>query len=204
MRIALFDYGTGNLHSLGKAVEGAGARVFITRSLEEAVDADGLVLPGVGAFGQAAASLRAHLTPLRRSLEAGYPCLGVCLGMQILFTESEESKGPGLDFIPGRARILPASVVPQMGWNHVETSSDPLFRGIENLVAFYANSYVCEPEDDETAIAWSEYEGFRFVAGVRRANTWGVQFHPEKSSLQGRRVVANFVELARSAREGGP
>ncbi len=196
MKVALFDYGAGNLHSLGKALEAAGAQVTVTSDWGEALGLDALVLPGVGAFGHAAAALPADRAPLRRALEAGLPCLGICLGMQLLFQGSEESDGDGIGLVPGNVHRLKASIVPQMGWNDVDTGQDPIFDGAAPLVAYYANSYICEPLDPEHAIAWSEYEGTRYTAGVRVARTWGVQFHPEKSSDRGRRLVANWVSLA--------
>lgn len=196
MRAALFDYGAGNLHSLGKALEAGGAEVVVTSDWEEALAADVLVLPGVGAFGAAVRALGDHGERVRKRLEEGLPCLGICLGMQLFFEESEESGGRGIGILPGRVRRLEARRVPQMGWNDVETGEDPLFRGAEDLVAYYANSFVCEPRDPDAAIAWSEYEGERFVAGVRSGRVWGVQFHPEKSSKPGLRVVRNFLAEA--------
>ena len=197
MRIALFDYGAGNLHSLGKALEGAGAEVVVTADWPEALDMQALVLPGVGAFGAAARALPHDRTELRRALEDGLPCLGICLGMQLFFETSEESLGDGIGLVPGTVELLDAPIVPQMGWNDVEVTDDPLFEGVDSLVAYYANSYVCVPDESAHAIAWSEYDGRRFAAGVRVANTWGLQFHPEKSSAPGRRIVANFVSVAR-------
>jgi glutamine amidotransferase len=197
--IALFDYGAGNLHSLGKALEGAGAHVDVTSDWDEALSRDALVLPGVGAFGAAAAALPDDRTRVRDALRAGLPCLGICLGMQLFFETSEESAGDGIGLVPGEVRLLQARIVPQMGWNDVELGADPVFDGVRSLVAYYANSYVCVPASDGDAIAWSEYEGRRFAAGVRLANTWGLQFHPEKSSDPGRRIVANFVAAAREA-----
>jgi glutamine amidotransferase len=120
--------------------------------------------------------------------------------MQLLMDDSEESEGAGLGVVPGRVRRLEARVVPQMGWNDVRTTDDPIFAGTEGLVAYFANSYVCAPHNGSDAIAWSEYEGDAFAAGVRRWNTWGLQFHPEKSSGAGRRILANFVELATEVR----
>lgn len=197
MNVALFDYGAGNLHSLGKALEAAGARVSVTGDWDSALGMDALVLPGVGAFGHAAAALPADVGPLRSALAAGLPCLGICLGMQLLFDESEESDGAGIGLVPGQVRRLEASVVPQMGWNDVETADDPVFEDVDPLVAYYANSYVCEPSDSTDAIAWSSYEGVRYAAAVRRGMTWGFQFHPEKSSYRGRRLVSNWVAEAR-------
>jgi glutamine amidotransferase len=196
VRIALFDYGAGNLHSLGKALEAEGAGVTVTADWDEALALDALVLPGVGAFGAAAAALPGDREPVRRALEDGLPCLGICLGMQLLFDTSEESAGDGIGLVHGTVRRLRAAVVPQMGWNDVDTSDDPIFGAAGPLVAYYANSFVCEPADAGDVIAWSEYEGVRFAAAVRRGRTWGVQFHPEKSSERGRRLLANWVALA--------
>jgi len=197
MRIALFDYGAGNLHSLGKALEGAGARVTVTADWTEALSRDALVMPGVGAFGAAARALPDDRGRVRDALANGLPCLGICLGMQLFFDHSEESEGDGIGLVPGIVKLLDAPIVPQMGWNDVETGSDPIFEGVDALVGYYANSYVCVPDDSADEIAWSEYDGRRFAASVRRANTWGMQFHPEKSSTKGRRIVSNFVRLAK-------
>ncbi len=200
MRVALLDYGAGNLHSLGKALERGGAEVAVTADWDEALAAEALVLPGVGAFDAAVEALPPDPARVREALEAGLPCLGICLGMQLLFESSEEGEGTGIGLIPGRVSRLRARVVPQMGWNDVETAPDPLFAGTPELVAYYANSYVCEPEDEASVIGWSEYDGHRFAAAVRAGATWGVQFHPEKSSRPGLRVVANFLEQAALAR----
>ncbi len=200
MKLALFDYGAGNLHSLGKALEGSGATVVVTSDWSEALSMHGLVLPGVGAFGHAARALPADRGPIREALEAGLPCLGICLGMQLLFDGSDESAGEGIGLVPGRVSRVRAAIVPHMGWNDVEVTADPIFTGTQELVTYYANSFVCEPTDESDAIAWSEYAGVRFTAAVRRANTWGLQFHPEKSSAAGRRILANFVELVGGAR----
>ena len=197
MRIGLFDYGAGNLHSLGKAIEAADALVTVTADWNEALSFDALVLPGVGAFGTAAAALPADRSSLLDALRAGLPCLGICLGMQLLFATSEESHGDGIGLIDGRVRLLDAPIVPQMGWNDIEVTDDPIFEGVAPLVAYYANSYVCVPDDTASTIARSEYEGREFAAGVRVANSWGLQFHPEKSSVAGRRIISNFVAQVR-------
>lgn len=199
MRVALFDYGAGNLHSLAKALEGAGATVRVTADWQEALALDGLVLPGVGAFGAAAAALPADREPVRRALADGLPCLGICLGMQLLFEDSEESEGDGIGLLPGRVVRLQAAVVPQMGWNDVEGSDETVFGERQGLVAYYANSFVCEPADASDAVGWSVCEGSRFVAAVRRGRSWGVQFHPEKSSGPGRALIARWVAVAREA-----
>lgn len=197
MKVALFDYGAGNLHSLAKALARFGADVRVTSDWSAALDGDALVLPGVGSFQAAVRSLPADPTPVRAALASGHPCLGICLGMQLLFERSEEGEGTGIGLLPGRVRRLRTPVVPQMGWNDVETGPDPLFAAEAPLIAYYANSFVCEPADPSHVIAWSEYEGDRFAAAVRAARTWGVQFHPEKSSRPGLALIERFLESVR-------
>jgi len=215
VKIALFDYGAGNLHSLGKALTRAGTEVEVVQDWDRALGLDALVLPGVGAFSAAVEALPDDPDRVRDALEEGLPCLGICLGMQLFFESSEEGSGRGIGLLPGRVRRLEAAVVPQMGWNDVDTADDPLFEGVDDLVAYYANSFACElatggeedaPREADTpaqggrAIAWSDYDGHRYVAAVRKGSSWGVQFHPEKSSRAGLRIVENFV---RQLREGG-
>jgi glutamine amidotransferase len=116
--------------------------------------------------------------------------------MQLFFPESEEAEGRGIGLFAGKVRRLRSRIVPQMGWNDIEAGEDPVFRGTGAFPAYYANSFVCEleeSEDEDTVIARSEYEGEVFAAGVRKGNTWGFQFHPEKSSAPGLRLLANFV-----------
>jgi glutamine amidotransferase len=194
MRVALFDYGAGNLHSLGKALEAGGSGVLVTDDWDQALSQDALVLPGVGSFGAAVRSLGEHGGRIREALESGYPCLGICLGMQLFFESSEEGKGKGIGLIPGTVRRLNARVVPQMGWNDVDLRSDPLFRGLDGLVAYYANSFICEPTENEWVIATTPYDDEVLAAGVRKVRSWGVQFHPEKSSAPGLRIIRNFLE----------
>jgi len=196
VRVALFDYGAGNLHSLGKALERGGASVEVTTDWERALGMDALVLPGVGAFGAAVRALGDAGPRVRGALEDGLPCLGICLGMQLFFQESEESEGRGIGILEGRVRKLDADRVPQMGWNDVETGDDPLFEGARDPVAYYANSYVCVPADRGAVVAWSSYGGERFAAAVRKGRAVGVQFHPEKSSDDGLRIVANWLDEA--------
>jgi len=201
VKVALFDYGAGNLHSLGKGLEAGGAEVVITDDWDEALAADALVLPGVGSFNAAVRALAGREADVRDALEDGLPCLGICLGMQLLFSRSEEGEGTGIGLLPGEVRKLRGRRVPQMGWNDVTVTGDPLFHGTkgpEGLVAYYANSYVCEvTEAPGAVIAWSEYEGQRFAAAVRRARTVGVQFHPEKSSSPGLHLIRNFLDEVR-------
>lgn len=196
IHLALFDHGAGNLHSLRKGLEAGGARVTVTSDWEEALSRDGLVLPGVGSFGSAVRGLEGEGERVREALAEGLPCLGICLGMQLLFEESEEAPGSGIGFIAGTVRRLRAHTVPQMGWNDVVPGSDPIFGDAPGFPAYYANSFVCEPAPEEsssTVIARSEYEGEEFVAAVRKERCWGFQFHPEKSSGPGLHLLANFV-----------
>jgi len=197
-RVTLFDYGAGNLHSLAKALEAAGAEVRVETDPARAVEStDALVLPGVGAFQAAAERLAPGREAVRDALGAGLPALGICLGMQLLFDASDEGSGAGLGLVPGRVTRLDAARVPQIGWNAIEDARDPLFAESGLDVAYYANSFVCRPDDAAPVTAWSEHEGDRFPAAVRRGNVVGVQFHPEKSSAQGLSFVKAFVESIR-------
>jgi glutamine amidotransferase len=196
-RVTLFDYGAGNLHSLAKALERAGAAVRVEADAAAAVrDTDALVLPGVGAFAAAAERLAPGREAMRDAIAAGLPTLGICLGMQLLFDGSDEGPGEGLALIPGRVTRLEARRVPQIGWNAVEPAGaapDALLAASGLEVAYYANSFVCRPTDAAPVIAWSEHEGDRFPAAVRAGAAVGVQFHPEKSSAPGLAMVAAFV-----------
>jgi imidazole glycerol-phosphate synthase subunit HisH len=198
MKVALIDYGTGNLHSLVKALESGGASVSIESDPERAVLADALVLPGVGAFGAAAGHLLAGRETLKAALEGGLPCLGICLGKQLLFETSDEGPGQGLGVLDGHVRRLVARRLPHMGWNEVEMADDPLFAGIGRLETYYANTYVAEVADTSGIIGWTTYGEERFPAAIRRDSIWGVQFHPEKSGAAGLRVVHNFLAEAGS------
>ncbi len=195
MRVTIFDYGAGNLHSLAKALESVGASVTVESDPVHAVDGDVLVLPGVGAFGAATDRLAAGRAVIREAIVGGLPTLGICLGMQLLFDTSEEGPGAGLGVIPGRVTKLVASRIPQIGWNDVDFAYGERLGDIAPLpMAYYANSYVCRPNEERTVIAWTTYEGDRFPAAVRSGNTVGVQFHPEKSSSQGVRFLHAFLQ----------
>jgi glutamine amidotransferase len=207
MKVAIFDYGSGNLHSLAKAFENAGAEVAIEADPSQALSANALVLPGVGSFGAAAGRLATFAPSIRAALASGHPCLGICLGMQLLFEMSEEGEGAGVAAMRGRVRKLNARRTPHMGWNDVAVTGagvgagagahiDPLFRGMEPFLAYYANSFVAEPTDETVVVGWTEYERERFPAAVHRDRTWGVQFHPEKSGEAGLQVISNFLRAA--------
>jgi glutamine amidotransferase len=195
MRATIFDYGAGNIHSLAKAIEAAGATVVVEPDPRRAVDTDVLVLPGVGAFGAAAERLAPGRDAMRDALANGLPCLGICLGMQLFLDGSEEGapNAGGLGVIPGQVTRLRARHVPQIGWNSIDQGVDPLLEDAPLAYVYYANSYVCRPADDSVVRAWSTHDDDRFAAVVRKGNTVGVQFHPEKSSAPGLRFLRAFL-----------
>jgi glutamine amidotransferase len=199
-RVTIFDYGAGNLHSLAKALAEPGVEVCIEPDPRRATDTDALVLPGVGSFAQAAGRLEPGREAMREAmLDGNLPTLGVCLGMQLLFDESEEGAGRGLGIVPGRVSRLAARRVPQIGWNTLDDARDPIFDTAPLAIAYYANSFACRPESDDGVIAWSTHEGDRFAAAIRAGptgNIVGVQFHPEKSSAAGVRFVRAFLAEA--------
>lgn len=201
-RVAIFDYGAGNLHSLAKAVAAPGLEVVIESDPRRAVQADALVLPGVGAFGAATDAIGARRDAMRDAIVAGLPTLGICLGMQLLFDESEEGAGRGLGVIPGRVTRLAATRLPQIGWNALEDVREPLLEAAALHEAYYANSYACRPADERVVTAWSTHEGDRFAAAVRAGSAVGVQFHPEKSSAPGVRFVRAFLQQVRGRMSG--
>ena len=200
MRVTIFDYGAGNLHSLTKALEQADVTVRIETDPARAAEADALVLPGVGAFGAAAARLAPGRAAMRGAIAGGLPTIGICLGMQLLFYSSDEGAGAGLGLIPGRVSRLTAERVPQIGWNTLIDVRDPLLEAAPLPIAYYANSFVCRPTDESSVVAWSEHEGDRFPAMVRAGSALGVQFHPEKSSTAGVRFLHAFLDEARAAK----
>lgn len=192
-RITIYDYGAGNLHSLAKAVASRGTAPVVETDPRRAIETDVLLLPGVGAFTPAAERLAPGRDRMRDALLAGLPCLGVCLGMQLLFGESDEGPGRGLGLLPGRVTRMVAHRLPQIGWNTVDASTEHLVAEAELRDAYYANSFVCRPDDASMVTSWSSHEGDRFPASVRLGRTVGVQFHPEKSSANGVAFVHAFL-----------
>jgi glutamine amidotransferase len=197
MRVTIFDYGAGNIHSLSKALAAAGAAVCVEPDPVRAIATDLLVLPGVGAFGRAAHAIASGRDAMRNAILAGLPTLGVCLGMQLLFESSEEGNGIGLGVFEGRVTRLESTRTPQIGWNTVDDATDAALRAASLGTAYYANGFACRPVDLGIATAWSTHEHDRFPAVVRRGATVGVQFHPEKSSQAGLAFVAALLEEAR-------
>ena len=198
MNAVIFDYRAGNLHSLAKALARTGVSVSFEADPVRAASGDILVLPGVGAFGSAATRLAPGREAMRTAIDAGLPCLGICLGMQLLFDTSEEGVGEGLGVFAGRVTRLQSSRVPQIGWNHLEKASEPLAIAAELEVAYFANGFVCRPQDEGVVTAWTEHDGDVFPSIVRKGNVVGTQFHPEKSSEPGLRFIEQFIlECAR-------
>jgi len=203
--IAVVDYGRGNLGSVEKALSGLGMRAVITQDPRVVADAEAVTLPGDGAFHDAMGTLQSLglLDPIRACLDDGRPFLGICLGYQLLFTESEEfGQGKGLDVIPGAVRRFPSGLkVPHMGWNQVEPQGDlRLFEGIPAGAHFYfVHSYYPETSDPSLSVATCTY-GVTFPAAVERGALFATQFHPEKSQRWGRRLLENFAAFVRDRR----
>jgi glutamine amidotransferase len=201
--IAIVDYGMGNRRSVEKAFEHVGAEPRLTADHGVIGAADGIVIPGVGAFPEAMRRLRAAgLDELvRERAAAGVPILGLCLGMQLLFESSDEHEGAaGLGLLPGRVTALRAPRVPHIGWNLVTfVRPSPLTDGLGEAAAFYhVHSLVPEPDDEHDVVGRGEY-GERFVSIVERGNVMGVQFHPEKSSRDGLALLRNFTRVGVAA-----
>ncbi len=203
LRVAVLDYGAGNLRSAQRALERAGAEVAVTDDATAAAQADALVVPGVGHFGACVRQfVDAGLERLVRAwVDDGRPLLGVCVGMQILYERGEESPDtPGLGLLPGAVRRLPPDVrVPHMGWNTVTAArTDPLLDGVAGEQVYFVHSYAAEPSDAGHVVATVDY-GPGFPAVVRVGSVVGTQFHPEKSADVGARLLANWVAEARAA-----
>ena len=207
--IAVFDYGAGNLHSLVKAIAREDRDISVETDPLSALRADLLVLPGVGAFGSAARAMQTARTSLASALADGLPCLGICLGMQLLFDASEEGAGDGIGFIPGNVTRLRTPTVPHMGWNDIDWRAGLAAEPNQLHTAYFANAYVCQPEDESVVLASTTHQDTSFASVVRRANTVGVQFHPEKSSSDGRAFVNDVIDNllkrdgGRGMRDGG-
>jgi imidazole glycerol-phosphate synthase subunit HisH len=198
-RIAILDYGMGNLRSVAKALEHVGARPELTNEHARVREADGVVLPGVGAMPKAMERVRRLGLDelLRERVEAGVPLIGLCMGMQLLFDSTTELGGAaGIGLLEGPVEQLdaPGLKVPQIGWNPVAWRRDSaLNSGLPNPCAFYhANSFAPRPARGEDVLGTADY-GSEFVSAVARAPVYGVQFHPEKSGSHGLALLGNFV-----------
>jgi glutamine amidotransferase len=204
-RIAVVDYGAGNLVSIDQALTTVGADVIVARDADALADVDGLIVPGVGAAEPAMARLDAAglAGPVGRWAAGDRPFLGICLGLQLLFDGSDEDGATTLGVLPGRAaRLSHAPTLPHIGWNQVERRrAHPLFDGIADGADFYfVHSYAGVPEAtaDQAILAMTDH-GETFVSAIARGSLLGVQFHPERSGRDGLRLLANFVDLVRAA-----
>ena len=207
--IAVIDYGMGNLRSVQKALEFVGAKVIVTHDPDLILNANSVVLPGVGAFKDCMANLKKLklVDPIRKFIDGGKPFLGICLGLQVLFEESEEY-GPvtGLGILPGKVVKFsdknsetgngPQIKIPHMGWNKVEVKKDtPLFEVVDNTPYFYfVHSYYVVPEDPSMVATVTHY-GVEFVSGIQHKNIYAFQFHPEKSQALGLSLLERFSNL---------
>ncbi|MFQ6059212.1 MAG: imidazole glycerol phosphate synthase subunit HisH [Anaerolineae bacterium] len=199
--IAIVDYGMGNLRSVQKALEHVGAEAVVTSDVAVIARAPAIVLPGVGAFGDAMINLRrlGLIEAIREAIAARVPFLGICLGLQVLFEESQEmGRHEGLGVFGGQVVRFPEQVgkVPHIGWNqiHIRRQS-PLLAGVEDGdFAYFVHSYYVVPADPEIVLATTDY-GLDFASVVERDNVFGIQFHPEKSQDVGLRMLRNFVEM---------
>ena len=198
--IAVVDFGAGNLHSVAKALETVRCPVLVTSEPDEILDADGIILPGVGASPSAMNSLNAKglVKTLKHIAERGTPFLGVCLGLQLLMGRSEEGDVDCLDIVQGRVRkFVGVLKVPHMGWNEVVLLEDhPVFDGIPQGTYFYfVHSYYVDPDDNNVVLARTGY-GVNFCSVLAKGNIIGTQFHPEKSADLGLKLYSNFASFA--------
>ncbi len=203
--ITIIDYGLGNLRSVSKALETVGAKIELTNNPKKISQAKAIILPGVGAFYRGMENLKrlAILSALVDAVQNGIPFLGICLGLQLLFSESEEHGiCQGLNIVPGKVKKITGDVkIPHMGWNQVKLKIKneklKIFEGISDESYFYfVHSYYVEPTDKNVIISTTEY-GSEFVSAVHQDNVWGVQFHPEKSAKIGLRLLENFYNYVK-------
>ena len=204
--IAILDYGMGNLHSVSKAVERLGYEYKFVSTAEELLAADGMILPGVGAFGDAMKNLLELnlVEPIRQFAASGKPLVGICLGMQLLFDSStEHGENEGLGLLPGRIeRFAGDYKVPHMGWNRLSFLQDNrIFTGVEQGYVYFVHSYFLQPTEESRPVLLATADYYQEVpAIVGKGNVYGMQFHPEKSGTVGMKLLQNFAELCETAR----
>ncbi|MHB1295920.1 MAG: imidazole glycerol phosphate synthase subunit HisH [Anaerolineae bacterium] len=199
--LTIVDFGIGNLRNVERAFRRLGVAAQVTNAPEDIRRATAVVLPGVAAFGDSIANVRALglEDPIVGAIRDGLPFLGICVGLQLLFETSEEmGEHRGLGVLPGRVRRFPADLcVPHMGWNQIhQTQPSPLWAGLpDDSYAYFVHSYYVDPEDASVIAAATDY-GSDFTSAIRRGNLFGIQFHPEKSQDVGERILRNFATLA--------
>lgn len=201
--IAIIDYDAGNLRSVEKALLAIGETVIVTRNSEEILAADKVILPGVGAFGDAMRKLKEYglVDTIHEAVDSGKPFLGICLGLQLLFRRSNESEGvEGLSILPGeilRIPDAPGIKIPHIGWNSLKvTEGAKLFEGLgENPYVYFVHSYYLKADDESIVAATTEYGGTLIHASVQKDNVYACQFHPEKSGSVGMQILKNFAAL---------
>ena len=198
--MAVVNYGVGNLRNITRGLEKSGAAVEITHNPTNLRRSDAIVLPGVGAFAPAVKNMAPIADVVAEAMKSGKPILGVCLGLQLLFTRSSEGGSVnGLDFISGDIVKLPGTVkTPQMGWNTLNiVQSHPLLEGVKDgSYVYFVHSYYPQPSDQQVIVATTEY-GVRFPSMVAKKNLFATQFHPEKSSKTGLTILKNFVRIVK-------
>lgn len=203
MQIAVLDYGSGNIRSAQRALETTGAEVLVTSDFDECIEADGLLVPGVGAFAACIAGIKAVRGDqiIERRLAGGRPVLGICVGMQVLFeSSSEHGTHDGFGQWPGAIELLSASVLPHMGWNTVSVpDGSKMFAGIASEHFYFVHSYAAtkwhlfpEAPMPSPIVTYAEH-GQQFVAAVENGPLWATQFHPEKSGAPGLQLLQNWV-----------
>jgi imidazole glycerol-phosphate synthase subunit HisH len=204
--IAVIDYDMGNLHSVCKGLEKVGGTPQVTDVAADIAAADAVLLPGVGAFDPAMASLRSHQleAPIWAAIQSGKPFLGICLGLQILFEGSTEGKAAGLGIFPGRVERFvpePGLTIPHMGWNQLELTQleCPLWEDLPNDWMYFVHSYYVAPVDPKLNAATITHGSQTVTAAIAKDNVMAAQFHPEKSSDNGLKLLANFVALVNRA-----
>lgn len=201
--IAIIDYDAGNLKSVEKALLSIGEETIVTRKHDEILAADKVILPGVGAFGDAMRKLKEYglVDTIHEAVDSGKPFLGICLGLQLLFRRSDESDGvEGLSILPGeilRIPDAPGIKIPHIGWNSLEVSEGArLFKGLgENPYVYFVHSYYLKADDNSIVAATAEYGGTLIHASVQKDNVYACQFHPEKSGSVGMQILKNFAAL---------
>jgi len=206
--VVVVDYGLGNLRSVTRGLERAGADVTLTDDPETFPEADGIVLPGVGAFREGMENAGPYREPLVDAAERGQPVFGICLGMQMLLTSSEEAERAGqgdvrgLDLVPGtNVRFRGDRKVPHMGWNELSVERDhPLVEGVDGEHAYFVHSYYAEPDDPDAVVTTTDYgTEFPSIVASEAGNVFGTQFHPEKSGETGLTILRNFVDICADA-----